>query len=330
MKVFVTGGTGFVGSHLVEALLNRGDDVVCLVRDPAKLKRRFPQDAPRSIEGDLNNMEALRSGCEGADAVFHSAALTMARNRAEFFSVNVEATQRVVDAAAATAPDLQRFVYISSQSAGGPSHRGVCKTETDPAEPISDYGESKLAGEKAVQQSGLPWTVLRPPGVYGPHDTAFLTVFKLARLGFLPLFGDGLQELSLIHIADLVDALLRSSLPVTASHTYFTCHPDTITSSQFALTIHRAVKHTGGRAPRPFVLRVPAWAARATMHVTGSAARLVGKATMLSPDKAKELLAEAWTCSSAALERDTGWQASISHEEGLQQTADWYKEHGWL
>jgi nucleoside-diphosphate-sugar epimerase len=330
VRVFVTGGTGFVGSHLVEALLERGDEVVCLVRDPAKLRRRFPQNAPQSIEGNLHSEAALRSGCEGADVVFHSAGLTMARSRAEFFAVNAEATRRMVDAAAATAPNLQRFVYISSQSAGGPSRRGVRKTETDPADPVSDYGASKLAGEKLVQQSGLPWTVARPPSVYGPHDTAFLTVFKLARLGFLPLFGDGLQELSLIHISDLVDALLLCSAAGTASRTYFTCHPDTITTAQFARTIHRAVKHSGGKTPRPLVLRFPNWAARATLQITGAAARLVGKATMLSPDKAKELLAEAWTCSAAALERDTGWKATIGHEQGLQQTADWYKKHGWL
>ena len=330
MRVFITGGTGFVGSHLVEALLDRGHDVVCLVRNPAKLTRRFQSNLPRSVEGDLDDTDALRAGCEGADIVYHSAALIAARNKSEFFAVNVEATRRLTEAAAAVAPNLQRFVYISSQSAGGPSKRGVPKTEEDPSTPISNYGQSKLAGEAVVKESGLRWTIMRPPSVYGPHDTAFLTVFKYARSGFLPTFGDGKQELSMVYITDLVNALLHATEPATNSSSYFTCHPEVITTTELGRAIHRSVRQAGVEARGPFVLRLPAWATKMAMYVTGTGARLMGKATLLSPDKAKELLAEAWTCNSSALERDTGWKAEISLEEGALLTASWYQEHGWL
>jgi nucleoside-diphosphate-sugar epimerase len=330
VRIFVTGGTGFVGSHLVEALLDRGHDVVCLVRDPAKLSRRFQQNSPRSVDGNLDDTDALRAGCDGADVVFHSAALTAARNRAEFFAVNVAATRRLTEAAAAVAPDLQRFVYISSQSAGGPSQRGVPKVEADPSTPISNYGQSKLAGEDVVKESGLPWTIMRPPSVYGPYDTAFLTVFKYARLGVLPTFGDGKQELSMVYVTDLVNALLHATEPATSSRSYFTCHPEITTTTELGHAIHRSVRQAGVKARGPFVLRLPTWATKVAMQVTGTGARLLGKATLLSPDKAKELLADAWTCDSRALERDTGWRAETSLEEGALRTAIWYKEHGWL
>jgi len=330
VKVFVTGGTGFVGSHLVDALLERGDDVVCLIRNPAKLKQRFPHKAPQSVVGDLDDRAALRTGCEGVDAVFHSAGLVAARSRAEFFAVNADGTSRVAEAAAEAAPDLIRLVYISSQAAGGPSRRGVPKTEADEADPISDYGASKLAGESAVRESGLPWTVIRPPGVYGPYDTGFLSVFKFARRGVTPVIGDGNQELSLVFVTDLVAALLQATLPATESRTYFACHREIVTAAEFARAVHSAVQRSRGTDKKPIVLRLPGWAARATLRLTGTGARLVGRATLLSADKGKELLAEAWTCDPTALEGDTGWSASIDLAAGVRQTANWYQENDWL
>jgi nucleoside-diphosphate-sugar epimerase len=330
VKVFVTGGTGFVGSHLVDALLERGDEVVCLIRNPAKLKQRFPHKAPQSVIGDLDDRAALRAGCDGVDVVFHSAGLTAARSRTEFFAVNTVGTLRVAEAAVEAAPDLIRFVYVSSQAAGGPSRRGVPKTEADEADPISDYGASKLAGEAVVRESGLPWTVIRPPGVYGPHDTGFLSVFKLARRRIMPVVGDGKQELSLVFVTDLVQALLQATLPATISRAYFACHREIVTAGEFARAVHGAVQRSRDSDRKPIVLRLPGWAARVTLSLTGTGARLLGRATLLSADKAKELLAEAWTCDPSALERDTGWSASVALAAGVRQTANWYQENDWL
>ncbi|UCG87221.1 MAG: NAD(P)-dependent oxidoreductase [Gemmatimonadota bacterium] len=330
MKVFVTGGTGFVGSHLVAALLERGDEVVCLVRNPAKLNQRFRDSEPQSVAGDLDDDAALRAGCTGVDVVFHSAGVTAAHTRAEFFAVNADGTRRVAEAAAEAAPNLTRFVYVSSQAAGGPSRCGTLKTETDEADPISDYGASKLAGESVVRKSGLPWTVIRPPGVYGPFDSGFLTVFRLARFGIVPVIGDGKQELSLVFVSDLVHALLQATLPATASRTYFACNREVTTASGFARAVHRAVQRSLGTTRKLIVLPLPGWVTRATLRLTGTSARLLGRTTLLSTDKAKELLAEAWTCDPTALERDTGWSATVDLEDGLRQTADWYRENGWL
>jgi len=328
VRTFVTGATGFVGSHLVRALLDRGDEVVCFVRDLDRAQLLFGDIAPQLIRGDLNSSESLRSGCEGADVIYHSAGLTTARSRAGFFAVNVEGTQNVLDAATDVAPGLKRFVLVSSQAAAGPSQKGTPTLESDPPSAVTHYGESKLAGEDRVRESGLPWTIVRPCAVYGPGDAAFLPVFKLLRIGIMPVLGSTAQELSMIHVADLVNALLGAVQPTTESQTYFACHPEIVTARTFAKHISSAVAPR--RRSRPLVFGLPALVARAMLIVTDAAAGLVGKSTFLSVDKGNEFLAEAWVCSPKKLEEATGWRAEISLDEGVRTTAKWYREHDWL
>jgi nucleoside-diphosphate-sugar epimerase len=332
VRVLVTGATGFVGSHLVEALLARGDDVVGLIRSPTKAARVFTERKPEVVEGDLGNHAALRRAADGADAVFHAAALTSARTRAEFFAANVTGTQHVLDAVRDAAPRLHRLVYVSSIAAAGPSSRGMPVTEDAEPRPVSDYGASKLAGEQAVRQSGLPWTVVRPPAVYGPRDVELRRVFSFARWRVAPVFGDGRQELSLIHVEDLVSALLAALDRGRPEGTYFAAHPEVVTSAEFVAAVGRAVTevlHGRARDPR-LVLRIPFGVARAALTINGAVLHALGRSTVLSADKIPELLAEAWTCSAAALERDTGWRAAIGTVDGLRSTAAWYRDAGWL
>lgn len=332
MKVFVTGGTGFVGSHLVEALLDRGDHVVCLVRDPAKAARLFAGRRPATVVGTLQDERALREGLRGADVVYHLAGLTAARSRAEYFQVNAEATGRLVRLAAHEAPALTRFVYVSSLAAAGPARKGRVRTEPEPPRPVSNYGRSKRAGEEAVLASDLPWTIVRPPMVYGPRDTELARVFTIARWGIVPVFGDPGQELSLIHARDLASALLAATAPSTLGKAYFAAHPAVVTSAGLVEAIARAVQRAMGHATqrRPRVIALPGWLTRAALAMTGAAARVAGRATVLSPDKGREFLAEAWTCSPAALTQDAGWRATIALDAGLDETARWYRAQGML
>ncbi len=332
MRVFVTGATGFVGSHLVDALLKRGDEVVCLVRNETKFHGLFPETAPQLIRGDLGDADAIRAGCEGAAVIYHSAALTTARSRREFFSANADATRRVIEAASDASPGLQRFVYVSSQAAAGPSAIGSPKRESDPAQPVSDYGSSKLAGEQLVRQSGIPWTILRPSAVYGPRDRSFLTVFKIARFPLFPTLASADQELSLVYIDDLIGALVTViDRPETVNRTYFACHAEVVTSRVLARVFYQAVRSVEAESDaRPVIVALPGWLTRAIMGVSGAAAKLSGRATMVSSDKAKELLAAAWTCSPAAIRQDTGWVATVPLESGVRKTVRWYREQNML
>ena len=329
MKIFVTGATGFVGSRLVRALMERGDTVTCLVRSRSKAERLFGKQMPQIVEGDLWAQSQIKEGCRDVDVVYHSAALTTAINRREFFSINVDATSRVLDAVQEVAPNLSRFVYMSSLAAAGPSSSGKPRYEDDPHRPVSNYGESKLGGEKEVRGSGVPWTIMRPSAVYGPGDAAFLKTFKIARWGVFPVMGRASQELSMIHVDDLVPALLTATNDNTRNQEYFVCHPEIVTSGELARKIGIAVKRpqekTGMR-----IVEIPGWASLAILNVTGAAARLVGKSTFLSRDKGNEFLAEAWTCSPAKLEQATDWRADITLQVGLPATAEWYRSHNWL
>jgi dihydroflavonol-4-reductase len=328
VRILVTGATGFVGSHLVKALLERGDDVACLVRDLDRARLFFSDSAPHFILGDLSDQDALRQACRRMDVVYHSAGITTARSREEFFAINAEGTQRVLDAVTDSAPNLKRFVYVSSQAAAGPSRTGHPRTESDPPSAVSNYGASKLAGEDRVRGSDIPWTIIRPCAVYGPGDKAFLTVFKLLRFRILPMLGSPEQELSMIHSFDLVRSMLGIVEPATESETFFVCHREVVTARNFAGHIKKAL--SPGKQGQPIVFGLPAGVARALLTFTGNAARMVGKSTFLSPDKGNEYLAEAWVCSPKKLEAATGWRAEIAVAEGVRTTAAWYRENGWL
>lgn len=329
MKTFVTGGTGFVGSHLVEALLARNDQVTCLVRNTAKAERIFPPDRrPHVVEGDLDDLDAMARGCRDADVVFHVAGLTSGRNRSELHSVNGHATRTIATVAKKSAPGLRRFVYVSSLAAAGPTTKGTPLDEKAPAQPVSDYGWSKLAGEEAVRASGVPWTIVRPPTVYGPRDTEVLKVFKLAKRGVTLFFGDGTQELSLIYVRDLADALVGVLHPDAAGRVFFASHPEIWTSRRFAEEIYGVLHADTTR--KPWAVGIPAPVARAALWTTGTVATLLRRATLLNADKANEFLAEAWTCSSHALTTTTGWRPATELNTGLRHTMEWYRTAQWL
>jgi nucleoside-diphosphate-sugar epimerase len=321
-RVAVTGATGFLGSHLVAALCRAGFSASCLVRGAAR--GGDLRDAGCDVvAGDLDDPAALARLVAGAEVIFHVAGLVAARDEDSFFRVNRDGTARMIEAAR-HAP-LRRFVYVSSLAVSGPARLGAPVADDGTAAPVTPYGRSKQAGEDAVRASGLPFTILRPPAVYGPADRQFLRLFRLARLGVLPLLGDGTQELSLVHVHDLAaGALAAAESPVCAQGTYHITHGEIV--SQRALLA--AVGEATGRRAR--LVPMPAALVRQVLRVSGTWGRLRGTPTLLSPDKAPELLAPAWTCRADGLTRDAQWTAAIPLREGLSETALWYRSAGWL
>lgn len=322
MRAAVTGAAGFVGGHLVERLLARGTSVAGLARSAAGAAALEARGV-RVVRGALEDPGALQDLVATAEVVFHVAGLVAARDEAEFLRVNRDGSARV--AAACRAVGVSRLVLVSSLAVTGPTVAGRPLDESALPRPVTPYGRSKLAAEDAVRASGVAFTIVRPPAVYGPRDREWLRLFRLARRGLVPLLGDGRQELSLVHAADLAGALLAAAeAPAARGGVYHAAHPETLSQAELARGIARAV---GVRAR---LVRLPAPLVRAALHVAAAAARLSGRATLLSPAKAPELLAPAWTCSSQALRRDAGWVAAIPHERGLADTAAWYRQAGWL
>jgi nucleoside-diphosphate-sugar epimerase len=322
VKAFVTGGTGFVGSHLVRALLARGDDVTCLVRSPAKAAA-LDWPGVRLLRGTLDDDEALRNGCREAEVVFHVAGAIAARGAAGYMRLNRDGTARVLEAADAAAPG--RLLYVSSQAAAGPNPRGQPMDETASPQPVTNYGRSKLAAELLVRAGTVPWTLVRPPAVYGERDREILKLFKVAATGVAPVFGDGSQELSTVYAGDLAEALIAAATAgATQRRLYYAAHPAVVTTAQLVGAVGAAM----GKRVRVF--RLPEVVGRGVLWAVGGLAALAAKATVLSPDKAAEFFAPAWTCHSDALARDAGWHARTALDVGLRRTADWYRAEGWL
>lgn len=322
MNVAVTGSTGVVGGHLVDALLRRGDRVTCLVRSAAKAGDLEGRGC-RLVFGHLGDAAALSSLLDGAEVVYHAAAALAAPTEGELHRVNVEGTARL--AWAAKEAGVGRFLHVSSLAVTGPTVPGSPKDESAPPGPVTPYGRSKQAAEDVVKAAGLAFTIVRPPAVYGPRDRQFLRLFRIVRRGWAPLLGGGAQELSLVHAADLAGALVAAATSgTTEGGTYHAASREVVTQRALVEAMARAM----GRRVR--LVAVPPAALRAVLRARGAWGRLRGRPSLLSPEKVAELTAAAWTCTSDAIARDAGWRARIGLREGLEETARWYKQAGWL
>ena len=322
MRALVTGATGFVGSHLVEALQNSSVEVTALARSASKAAD-LAQGGVRVVPGDLHDIAGLERAVRDQDVVYHVAGVVAARDESEFLRSNRDGTRNVLTAA--EREGKPRFVLVSSLAAAGPAPRGAPLSGTEPPHPVTAYGRSKLAAEQVVRSSSLPWSIVRPPIVYGPRDREVLKVFRLARLGLAPVFGDGSQELSAVHAADLAQALLAvTKAKATIGGTYNACHPQVFTSADLGQAVGAAMGRSVIR------LRVPQGVGRALLAVTETSARLTRQVTILTTDKANEFFQPAWTGDPSALTRDSGWRAQYDLSSGLADTYRWYRKAGWL
>ena len=332
--VFLTGATGFIGSHLAAELLGRGCEVRCLIR-PGSVGA-IPAGAV-SVPGRLEDPASYRPALVGCDTVFHAAGLVAASSRARLLGTNGLATARLADACAAL-PAPPRLVHVSSLAAVGPPPRDRdFRDECDPAAPVSDYGRSKRAGEEALQRraSRLPITIVRPGIVYGRRDPKIATVFRaIERTGVHFVVGFRTPALSLIHVDDLVGLLLRAAtdgetLAEVAAEPgrgcYLACddreHP---TYWELGRRIAAALDR------RVFVWPLWHWVGRTVGGVSEAVSRVTGEPSLLSLDKIREATAWSWACSAAKARRQLAFAAAQPLDERLRETAVWFREQGWL
>jgi dihydroflavonol-4-reductase len=325
-KALVTGANGFVGSHLVERLLSRDYRVISLVRKTSNL-RWLSGLKVEYVYADISEKDSLKNVSKDVDFVFHVAGLTKAKSKEEYFRANYQGTKNLIEACVEDNPQIKRFVYISSQAAVGPGKDGQPLDETAPGNPITDYGKSKLEGEKIVLEcsSRLPVTIIRPPAVYGPKDSDILSFFKVANKGFKTLLGKGESYLSLCYIEDLVEGIiLAAESPKAIDQIYFIAD-DRIYSLREAFEIIAQVLNK-----KAITLRIPNIFLFMVAFISENIFSLLGKPTVINMQKAKEITQKYWLCDVSKAKRDLGFSPKYRLEEGAKKTVRWYKENGWL
>jgi len=297
----ITGGTGFVGGHLLRIAGEAGWGLRALTRG-----WRRPDEHITWIEGALDQPASLAALCEGADAIIHIAGLINAATRAGFEAVNVGGTLAMIDAARAVG--VRRFIHISSLAAREPE--------------LSDYGWSKAKAERVVAASGLDWTIVRPPAVYGPGDRETFELFKMARRGLVALPPKG--RFSLLHVEDLCRLILALvDRPDTFLKTY---EPDDGRPEGWD---HRHFARTLGRVfgKRAATVAMP----KMVMHGAARVDRLVRRArAKLTPDRVRYFCHPDWVVAAEARPPESLWTPAIRTPTGLKETASWYQAQGWL
>jgi nucleoside-diphosphate-sugar epimerase len=297
----VTGGTGFVGSHLLRLARAQGYDVRALTRG-----WKPPEDEIAWVDGALDRPETLAKLVAGADAIVHVAGAINAPSRAAFESVNVAGTANMIDAARAAG--VRRFVHISSLAAREPG--------------LSAYGWSKAKSERLVAASGLDWTIVRPPAIYGPGDRETFELFKMARRGFVALPPRG--RFSVLHVEDLcrlILVLLDDADSWTEIYEPDDGHEGGWQHRHFARTLGRLY----GR--RAVTLAMP----KPVLRLASRLDRLVRRGrAKLTPDRVGYYCHPDWVVRAERRPPARLWQPRIKTPTGLKQTADWYREQGWL
>jgi len=301
--IAITGATGFVGQALIDRALAAGFTVRALAR-----REQPHRKGVTWVHGDLSDAKALAKLTRRAEAVIHVAGVINAPDRDGFHAGNVAGTLSVVEAAKKAG--VPRFVFVSSLSAREPK--------------LSDYGGSKARAEKLVRASGLDWTIVRPPAIYGPRDREMLELFRLARRRVLPM-PPKVGRASLIHVDDLA-RLLLALVPAERRTAHRVLEPDDGRPGGWShYEIARAIGWAVGRRP---------WVLHLSQPMLGRVARLDAwwrkDKAKLTPDRVSYMCHPDWVVSERARPPARLWQPEVETRAGLKATADWYRAQGWL
>ena len=322
--ILLTGGTGFVGSHVLERLRADGVPVRCLVRP--KAGRSLDADslgATEVVAGDLETGAGLKEALAGVETVIHLAGVTKALRPQLYYDGNVSATTNLL---LAMAGGDARLVHVSSLAAIGPSEAAdrPVDEETEP-HPLTHYGKSKLEGERLVRASRPDAVIVRRPVVYGPRDTDVFQILKPVAKGWSLQMTGRERWFSAIYVGDLAAGLAALAASRAGDgRTYYLAQERPVSWSGLAECAARIM------GVKLRVVRIPPALALAVGQCAEMWAQITGQPGIISQEKVTEGICAAWTCDTGRARAELGFEAATDLEHGLAQTLQWYKEAGWL
>lgn len=335
-SVLVTGASGFIGQHLVRRLIKRGDRVSCLVRATSRIDELRSSGA-RLIVADATDRAGIERALAESEAnvVFHLAGLLKAVRKTDFALVNAGGVESVA-AACADRAERPVLIVVSSVAAAGPCAGDQTRVEGDSPAPVSAYGRSKLAGELAAARHAgeMEITIVRPPIVFGPGDRGVLDMFRpISQSGLHVVPGREERRFSLIHVADLVALLLLAAEKgerlrpdgAPGQGVYFLAAEHDPTYAELGQAMARAL----GKK-RATVVHMPGPLVRLLGFCGDSLGRVRQRSGWVNSDKMAEALAGSWMCSSSKARMQLGWFPAATLPERLRETAQWYRQAGWL
>lgn len=326
MKAFVTGATGFVGSHLVDLLLEEGFEVSCLKRKTSSVKWLEGKKV-KYVNGDLYSNEALEAAIKDVDYVFHVAGVVKAKNEEGFERGNNLATKNLIEITARVNPNIKKFVHVSSLAVCGPNPDNEPLTEDYIPKPMTAYARTKREAEKEVLKlkDKIPVVIIRPPAIYGPRDTEILIYFKTYKSGLNSIIGFKDKYLSLIHVKDLALGIYLAGIKETKSGEIFFIVSDKAYNWDDVGTVTSKVMNK-----KAIKLRVPHF----VVYSVGGIMELVYKFSKSTPtlniEKCFDITRAGWFASNQKAKDILGFQPKYSLEEGFKDTYEWYKKEGWI
>ena len=335
MKIGVTGGTGFVGSHVVELLLKRGDEVNCLVLpSEGKLWLEPYADGSSSsktgqlhfFEGSVTDPGSLGPFLDSCDAIVNIAGLTRAKTEERFLEVNAGGAANLVEAALALEGGPRQIVSMSSLAAVGPCPEGRCLDEDDELHPITPYGRSKAALETALRtyEGRMHFTFIRAPGVYGPRDRDFFQYFRLVSKGWRLIAGSR-NVTSLVYVKTLAAAIVSCiANPAAHDQAFFIADEGEYDWDDISAMIEAAL---GKRTKR---IAVPCWAVAVLAFFSEAIKPFSRRPPLLGKDKLREMRQSRWVVSTAKAKRVLGFKPMESTAEAMTETGRWYRDMGWI
>ena len=329
MKILITGASGFIGSFIVEEALKRGFETWAAVRKSSS-REWLKDERIHFIELNLSSKAQLVEQLRGMDFdyVVHAAGVTKCLNKADFHRINTEGTKNLAEALLEVKMPLKRFVFVSSLSIFGAIKEQEPYEEireSDTPQPNTEYGRSKLEAEKFLATTTLPYIILRPTGVYGPREKDYFIMAKSIKGHSDFAVGYKRQDITFVYVKDVVQAVFLALDKGENGRQYFLSDGEVYQSTTFSDLIHEELG-------RPWWIRItaPVWVLRIVTFFGEYIGRMTGKVTALNNDKYNILKQRNWRCDIQPAIDELGYKPTVKLEQGVKETIQWYKEHGWL